>query len=128
MERRRRQELEPLESPYEGSFFDALALGPRDLLVYGLQGNAWRSTDGGQSWSRVETGTTAGLMGGAALGNGRVVLVGAQGTVLESADGGATFTLERRPDRVALADAVATGGGLVLLGEAGALPGPGPKP
>lgn len=119
----------PLESPYEGSFFDALALGPTDLLVYGLQGNAWRSTDGGQSWARLETGTTAGLMGGAALGGGRVVLVGAQGTYLESVDGGASFRLEKRADRVALADAVpAPGGGLVLLGEAGALPGPAPKP
>lgn len=112
-----------LESPYDGSFFDALALDERTWLAYGLQGHISRTEDGGQSWTDVPSHTTAGLMGGARLEDGRVVLVGLQGVVLTSEDGGRSFTLSQRGDRVALADAaVAANGDLILLGEQGALP------
>lgn len=113
----------PVTSPYEGSFFDALALGPQSFLLYGLQGNIFRTDDGGQTWVSIDSGTTAGLMGGAALADGSVVLVGAQGSVLTSKDAGRSFNLTKRPDRVALADAIQSGDGtLILLGEAGPLP------
>ncbi len=111
-----------LETPYDGSFFDALALGPRSFLAYGLQGNILRSDDAGKTWAAIDGGTTAGLMGGAVLANGSVILVGAQGTILTSGDGGRTFTATKRPDRVALADAIqAADGNVILLGEAGPL-------
>lgn len=112
-----------LESPYDGSFFDALALGPQSFLIYGLQGNIFRTDDAGASWVKVESGTTAGLMGGALLADGSIMLVGAQGAVLTSRDGGRSFTTTKRADRVALADIVqAADGRIVLLGEAGPLP------
>ncbi|MFM2044572.1 MAG: hypothetical protein RLY86_3148 [Pseudomonadota bacterium] len=112
-----------VESPYAGSFFDALVLSPQSWLAFGLQGAVFRSDDGGQSWTGVESGTTAGLMGGEAMPDGRVILVGAQGTILTSRDGGRSFTREQRDDRVALADAAAAAdGSLILLGEEGALP------
>lgn len=108
------------ESPYRGSFFDALVLGPRSFLAYGLQGNILRTDDGGTSWTEIDSGTTAGLMGGAVLANGSVVLVGAQGSVLTSGDGGRTFAAIKRADRVALAAAIqAADGSVILLGESG---------
>lgn len=111
-----------LPSPYEGSFFDALALGPETFLVFGLQGHVFRSEDAGQSWSEIATGTTAGLMGGTRLADGRIILVGAQGFVLTSRDDGRSFTTERRADRVALADLIqAADGSVIFLGEAGAM-------
>lgn len=111
-----------LDSPYEGSFFHALALGPQEWLVLGLQGHVFRTEDGGQSWTQVETGTTAGLMGGTKLSDGRVILVGAAGNILTSSDGGRSFVRQQRDDRVALADVVeAPDGGIVLLTEQGIL-------
>lgn len=112
-----------LDSPYDGSFFDALVLGPQSFLAYGLQGNILRSDDGGKSWTAIESHTTAGLMGGAVLADGSVVLVGAQGAVLTSGDGGRTFATTKRADRVALADVIqAPDGGVILLGEHGPIP------
>lgn len=112
-----------LPSPYDGSFFDAIALDERTWLAFGLQGHISRTEDGGQSWTEIASHTTAGLMGGARLEDGRIVLVGLQGVVLASEDGGRSFTLSQRGDRVALADAaVAANGSLILLGEQGALP------
>ena len=113
---------ETLDSPYEGSFFGALALGGDDLLVFGLQGTVFRSADGGDSWQEVETGTSSGLVAGTVLSDGRVVLVGLGGAVLVSADAGRSFALGRRSDRVALSSIVeAPDGRIVLVGEAGAL-------
>lgn len=110
----------PLESPYQGSFFDALALGPQSFLAYGLQGHVLRTEDGGKSWTEIDSATKAGLMGGAVLANGSVILVGAQGSVLTSGDGGRSFATTRRADRVALADAIqAADGTVILLGESG---------
>lgn len=112
-----------LSSPYDGSFFDALALGPQSFLVYGLQGNILRTDDGGQNWTAIDSGTKAGLMGGTVLADGSVVLVGAQGSILTSRDGGRTFTGVKRADRVGLADAIqAPDGSLILLGEHGPIP------
>jgi photosystem II stability/assembly factor-like uncharacterized protein len=114
---------QPIESPYDGSFFDALALGPQSFLIYGLQGHIYRTDDAGASWVKVESGTTAGLMGGTVLADGTVELVGAQGAILTSRDGGRSFSISKRPDRVALADIVQAGNGtVILLGEAGPLP------
>jgi len=58
--------------------------------VFGLRGNAYRSTDGGRSWQKIETGLQVGLTGGAADA-GRIVLVSQAGHVLVSADDGASF-------------------------------------
>lgn len=109
-----------LDSPYGGSFFNALVIGPNRLLAFGLQGNLFATEDGGESWRAIDTGTTSGLMGGAVLTGGRIVLVGLGGAVLVSDDGGRGFRLERRADRVALAGvAEAPDGALILVGEAG---------
>lgn len=111
-----------LKTPYEGSFFHAIALGPQEFLVLGLQGHVFRTEDAGQTWTLIETGTTAGLMGGAKLSNGRVVLVGASGNILTSTDGGRSFIRLQRDDRVALADVLeAPDGSIVLLTEQGVL-------
>lgn len=112
-----------MESPYDGSYFDALALDAQTWLIYGLQGNIFRTEDAGKTWTPIDSGTTAGIMGGADLGDGKVVLVGLRGVVLTSNDGGRSFTLTQRGDRVALSDAIsAPDGSLILLGETGALP------
>ena len=45
-------------SPYEGSFFGAVAARDGVLVIFGMRGNIFRSADGGVTWQKIETGTT----------------------------------------------------------------------
>ncbi len=114
-----RQRFTSLEPPYQGTLFGLL--GDDDLvLVYGLRGNAYRSLDGGASWSRVETGIEAGITGGTITGDGSIVLASQAGQLLRSTDRGASFSLVK-VDRVAPNFAVApvAGGAVALAGLGG---------
>nr|WP_239482288.1 YCF48-related protein [Pseudomonas insulae] len=113
------QRFQPVALPYEGTLFGLL--GNRDMvLVYGLRGNAYRSVDGGASWSKVETHVHAGLTAGTALGDGSLVLVSQAGQILRSRDQGASFA-PVKPRRVApnFAVAPAAGGAIALAGIGG---------
>ena len=82
-----------LTSPYEGSYFGALAMKDGGVLAFGMRGNVFRSLDLGATWQKVETGTTTSFMSGRQLADGRVMLVGNSGLIAESADGGQSFVL-----------------------------------
>ena len=64
---------EPLEPPYEGSFFDVVVDKGRVLLL-GLRGNALFSEDSGDTWTAVDTGTKANLSKGQALDDDRILV------------------------------------------------------
>jgi photosystem II stability/assembly factor-like uncharacterized protein len=86
-----------LETPYKGSFFGLVGT-PGAVLAFGLRGNAFRSTDQGASWQRIDTGVAEGLTAGMTLGKDGVLLASQAGRLLLSRDGGAHFapvTLER---------------------------------
>lgn len=110
-----------LESPYEGSFFGALALADGHLLAFGMRGNLWYSGDAGQTWVKRETGTTLALNGAAQLASGRVVVFGNGGLILTSDDRGQHFS--RQPStRASLAKAIALDGGrLLAVGDRGVM-------
>lgn len=55
------ERFEPMESPYQGSFFGMTAHGAR-LAIYGLRGNAYTSTNAGKSWQKVETAVAANIV------------------------------------------------------------------
>jgi len=80
-----------LETPYKGSYFGVT--GTRGaVIVYGLRGNAYRSTDGGASWHKLDTGVQEGLTAGAAVGEREVFLSSQAGRLLVSHDGGEHFS------------------------------------
>jgi photosystem II stability/assembly factor-like uncharacterized protein len=79
-----------LETPYKGSFFGLVAT-PDAVIVFGLRGNAFRSTDRGATWHQVETSVQEGLTSGVALGDGGVLLASQAGRLLLSRDGGVRF-------------------------------------
>lgn len=109
-----------LESPYDGSFFDALALSDGSALVFGMRGHVFRTEDGGDSWTEIDSGVQSSLFGGRVLGDGRLVLVGQSGVVLVSADQGRSFARFDGPDRLVRAAVAEIGGGAILLvGEEG---------
>ena len=50
-----RQRFMALQTPYQGSFFGVVGK-PGEVLAYGLRGHVFRSTDGGLSWTRLDSG------------------------------------------------------------------------
>lgn len=78
-------------SPYEGSYFGALAAGQGTALVFGMRGNAWWSDNGGASWHKSEIASAASLAAGLRLHDGTLVLTDANGQVFRSKDAGKTF-------------------------------------
>jgi photosystem II stability/assembly factor-like uncharacterized protein len=108
-----------LDPPYDGSFFDGLALDDSSLLVFGLRGNMFRSWDGGESWRQVRLPVDTSLFGGARLSDGGVIVVGTAGVMLVSREGD-RFRLVQRGDRKALMSAMPTGdGAVIVIGEPG---------
>jgi photosystem II stability/assembly factor-like uncharacterized protein len=71
-----------LQLPYDGSMFGVLGYAGDRVLAFGLRGHAFESTDLGDHWTLVETGTELSLLGGAALPGGGAIIVGANGIVL----------------------------------------------
>jgi photosystem II stability/assembly factor-like uncharacterized protein len=113
------QRLRSLRTPYDGTYF-GITGAPGSVLVFGLRGNVYRTTDGGASWRKVETRIPVGLTGGTVTPDGRIVLASQAGHVLVSPDSGSTFG-PVAVDRPAPAAAVVAPGpkSLVVAGPRG---------
>lgn len=109
------------ESPYEGSYFGALPVGESGAVIFGLRGNAYISADAvAGGWTKVESGTTQGLLGGTLLPGGDFVLVGNSNTVLRGSSTTGTLQVVPGASGKGLSSATPlTGGDLLLLGETG---------
>ncbi|WP_199724843.1 WD40/YVTN/BNR-like repeat-containing protein [Noviherbaspirillum saxi] len=107
-----------VELPYQGTLFGVT--GTENMaLVYGLRGNAYRSTDGGASWIKVDTGVNAGITSGMVRADGSVVLASQAGQVLVSSDNGTNFNRAKvitAAPAFAMAD---TGNGAIALAGIG---------
>lgn len=109
-----------LSSPYEGSFFGALALSEDSLLVFGLRGHLFRSDDGGASWVELSSGADASLSDGLLLADGTIFIAGLAGTMLVSQDQGRSFSYHQQEDRKGFSALItAVDGMLVGVGEFG---------
>ena len=90
------------------------------LLIFGLRGNVFRSTDEGETWAHVDTGDQRTLMCGTASDNGSVILAGSAGVILHSDDNGASFRpVPTEGGRVYSGVSAASGGTLMLVGFGG---------
>ena len=79
-----------LDAGYKGSFFGIAGAGDA-VTIFGLRGNAFRSTDGGKSWQKTATNLPDGITGAASCGGSRLLMVSQSGKVLLSDDAGASF-------------------------------------
>lgn len=70
-----------LESPYEGSFFTAQIRDDGALVVAGLKGNAFLSTDAGQSFEPMPVPMPVSFSDVTRLADGRVLLVNQAGAL-----------------------------------------------
>ncbi len=102
-------------TPYEGSYFGAIAAGDGSLLIFGLRGNVFRSTDEGASWTAIDTGDNRTLMCGSASDGNSIFLAGAAGAVLRSNDGGASFSVVPTEGNTVYSGVSPTPEGRVLL-------------
>ena len=88
-------------SGYAGSFWTGIGLQDGAILVGGLRGSIYRSTDEGVSWKQSESGVKSSITDFCETG-GKVMAVGLDGVILESDDGGLSFKATRRDDRLPL--------------------------
>jgi len=79
-----------LDTGYKGTFF-GLTGEAGAVVVHGLRGHAFRSTDGGNSWQKIETGLQDGITGSTSCGPRRLVLVSQSGRMLLSDNTGESF-------------------------------------
>ena len=90
------------------------------LLAFGLRGHLYRSADAGETWTQLESHTTAMLTDGVAINDLRVVISGLAGVLLVSGDAGETFHLTQQDDRKGISAVLpGTAGAVVVAGEGG---------
>jgi photosystem II stability/assembly factor-like uncharacterized protein len=78
--------------PWEGSFFTGAAAADGAIIVGGLRGRMFRTSDEGESWVAVEKPPTSALVASTRLADGRLVFAGVAGEILVSADDGLSFS------------------------------------
>ncbi|MES3021554.1 MAG: YCF48-related protein [Pseudomonadota bacterium] len=110
--------FEAVPTPYAGSYFGVIG-NASAVLAFGLRGNAWRSTDAGRSWQKVETGVQVGLSAATVLPDARLALISQAGHVLLSADDGASFRAVDAARGATSAAVAGANGQLVLAGVRG---------
>lgn len=114
------QRFTAVETPYQGSFFGVLGK-PGEVLVYGLRGNVLRSSDGGQSWTALDSGLHVSITAGLIDAAGHYRLFTQGGQMLVSQGQGAQMHLVQQPAPAPVAGATqAADGQLVLAGSRGA--------
>ena len=79
-----------LDTGYKGTFFGVTG-SASGVIVYGLRGHAFRSSDGGKHWQKIETALQDGITGAANCGDQRLVLVSQAGRLLLSDNAGESF-------------------------------------
>jgi photosystem II stability/assembly factor-like uncharacterized protein len=118
----------PSRLAYKGSMWGGLLLRDGTVLVFGMRGHAFRSTDQGVTWTEVATGSDQSFTAGVELPGGNVALVGLGGAVAVSRDAGRTFTTAIQPDRQAYSGvAEGANGALAIVGLGGVAGAPLPK-
>jgi photosystem II stability/assembly factor-like uncharacterized protein len=88
---RERQRFVPLQTGYAGSFFSLAGQGST-VIAGGLRGSAFRSADGGKTWTRIDTGLLGAVTAADSPSVGRMLLVSQGGDLLLSTDDGKSFT------------------------------------
>ena len=85
------KDYESVESPYDGSFFGLCMLSPENVIVYGLKGHAYTSSDGGDHWQKSTIASEASINACTVIGKD-VYLGNQAGEIFLSKNGGKTFS------------------------------------
>ena len=88
-----------IDTGYKGSFWTGIVLNNGTLLLGGLRGTIYRSTDDGRSWREAKSEFKSSITDFAEAG-GKVYAAALDGVFLESNDHGSTFHGSQREDRL----------------------------
>jgi len=112
--------FEELKSPYGGSFFGLLIKG-NSLFAFGLQGNAFRSRDGGTTWVPLRGFGLGSINAAALLADGRIVFATQGGKLYQTRDDGDTVSElpDARPMPYFGVAPAASDGRIVVVGPRG---------
>jgi photosystem II stability/assembly factor-like uncharacterized protein len=113
------QRFNALQTPWQGSYFGVVGK-PGEVLAYGLGGNVFRSTDGGEHWNALASGLRVSITAGIINAQGQYELFTQAGHALVSQAGGTRLQLlaEQEPTPVAGVSQAADGS-LVVVGSHG---------
>ena len=128
-----------LESPYaatgsdgvKGSLFGVLKAKDGSVIIYGMRGHAYRSTDGTATWTLIPISATNTFNGGTVAEDGKIVLVGNNGMIATSSDNGQNFALQYVKDGRPLGKGLyAKDGAVIYVGylSTGRIEAPAQKP
>jgi len=110
-----------IDSPYDGSFYGILPLGPRTLLAHGLRGRVFRSTDDGDHWQPVALDSPMLIATALKTKTGALLLAGQARALYRSRDDGVTFTPWAIDFSSGVAELLeAPDGAILAFGESGA--------
>jgi photosystem II stability/assembly factor-like uncharacterized protein len=110
----------PLAPTSSITLFGVLRARDNSLIVYGVAGTAFRSTDAGQTWSRIALNVQDNITSGYLLASGMIMLASESGALLQSMDNGTTFEAISDITPVPIFDIQEiTGGSLITVGAEG---------
>lgn len=114
------QRFSALQTPYAGSFFGVIGQGGA-LLAYGLRGHVLQSSDGGASWTELDSGLQSSITAAARDGSGRLHLFSQAGHVLRLLPDGRSLEVLPQSAMAPIAGAdFAADDSLELVGNRGA--------
>ena len=117
-----------VDTGYKGSFWTGIVLNNGNILVGGLRGTIYRSSDDGRSWREAKSEFRSSITDFAEAG-GKVYAAALDGVFLESDNGGATFKGSQREDRIPFtAVSVNSVGKLVKFSKRGVVKDPPDEP
>lgn len=117
-----------IDTGYKGSFWTGIVLNNGTILVGGLRGTIYRTTDDGRSWREAKSEFKSSITDFAEAG-GKVYAAALDGVFLESDNGGATFKGSQREDRIPFtAISVNSVGKLVKFSKQGVVKDPPNEP
>ena len=111
---------QPIESPYDGSFYGILPLAQTTLVAHGLRGRLYRSDDDGRTWHLISVSERVLLASALKLKNDTVLFAGQARAFFASHDQARTVAAQPVSFTSAVATLIELADGRILaLGEAG---------
>jgi len=106
-----------LKTPYEGSYFGLVAGELGEVIIFGLRANAYRSADGGATWSKVDIASQVSISDGVRLKGGAMALVSQSGEVFIGLGHGQGFTPQPMRQPLPATSVVETDDGAIVIGS-----------
>jgi photosystem II stability/assembly factor-like uncharacterized protein len=107
-------------SPASATLFGVIGAADGSVIVYGVAGHCYRSTDKGASWTAIDLGTQDDLVASRALSAEAILIASETGGLFVSRDNGASFSAVPNFPRMSVADfQPVSDRSLIVVGAAG---------